>query len=300
MKNTLATVLVLAGLAAAAGGLNGFPYGFPVFQTGSQIIATACASGSGFNCDSTGTGKIVRQSVTVDLQAQINAIVDTGGTPLSVVKSTIHDSLTAGTGKWLTASISATGTIAASANKISLSYLAGSTGRITVYGPDNSTPGAFQLVLFSADESVGDIYLSATSAGNFSTPGTWGFGTTATQQVSIHNGMNIFTAGTFSYTSSTMGLNFGYDNNTEKGWIQSVREDYAHLRELQLNPGGGLVSVGAGGISTTGSITTGAPSGGTAAAWKMGVKVVGASVVDATQYLQVDVAGTAYKVVVAQ
>ncbi len=35
-------------------GLSGF--------TPAQIITTACASGSGFNCDSTGTGKLVRQT----------------------------------------------------------------------------------------------------------------------------------------------------------------------------------------------------------------------------------------------
>lgn len=53
------------------------------------------------------------------------------------------------------------------------------------------------------------------------------------------------------------------------------------------------------GVVTALSYTSGNPNGGTAASWKFGVRVSGASVLDATQYLQVDVAGTLYKVCIA-
>jgi hypothetical protein len=47
------------------------------------------------------------------------------------------------------------------------------------------------------------------------------------------------------------------------------------------------------------SITTAAPTTGTAAAWKFGVKVTATSTLDTTQYIQLDVGGTLYKVCVS-
>ncbi len=47
------------------------------------------------------------------------------------------------------------------------------------------------------------------------------------------------------------------------------------------------------------SITTGAPSGGTAGAWKFGIRVAATVVLDTTQYIQLDVGGTLYKVAIA-
>lgn len=43
------------------------------------------------------------------------------------------------------------------------------------------------------------------------------------------------------------------------------------------------------------SLTTGAPSGGTAGAWKLGSIVTAASVLDATQYVEIEIGGTPYK-----
>ena len=45
-----------------------------------------------------------------------------------------------------------------------------------------------------------------------------------------------------------------------------------------------------------GSITTAAPTTGTAGAWKLGVKVDATTTLDTTKYLQVDIGGTLYKV----
>lgn len=56
------------------------------------------------------------------------------------------------------------------------------------------------------------------------------------------------------------------------------------------------VTLAAGAITATSSITTGAPNTGTAAAWKFGVKVDATTTLDTAKYLQVDVAGTLYKV----
>jgi len=51
-------------------------------------------------------------------------------------------------------------------------------------------------------------------------------------------------------------------------------------------------------IETTGTIKTGAPTTGTAAEWKLGQRVAAAVVLDATQYIQVEVGGTFYKLAI--
>jgi hypothetical protein len=58
-----------------------------------------------------------------------------------------------------------------------------------------------------------------------------------------------------------------------------------------------VFSLTSGGNATfAGSLTTAAPSGGTAGAWKLGVRVAATTTLDTTQYLQVDIGGTLYKV----
>jgi hypothetical protein len=76
---------------------------------------------------------------------------------------------------------------------------------------------------------------------------------------------------------------------------------------MLLNPYGGNVLIGTttdggqklqvnGSATFAGSVTTGTPSGGTAGAWKLGVRVAATTTLDTTQYLQVDIGGTLYKV----
>lgn len=56
-------------------------------------------------------------------------------------------------------------------------------------------------------------------------------------------------------------------------------------------------STGGGHVATfTGALVTGAPSGGTAAQWKFGVRVAATVALDTTQYVELDVGGTLYKV----
>jgi hypothetical protein len=51
-------------------------------------------------------------------------------------------------------------------------------------------------------------------------------------------------------------------------------------------------------VITSGSIKTGAPTTGTAANWKLGQRVAAAVVLDATQYIEVEVGGTFYKIAI--
>ncbi len=56
---------------------------------------------------------------------------------------------------------------------------------------------------------------------------------------------------------------------------------------------------GAGNIACSAGIKTGAPSGGTSATWKLGVLVTAAVTADTTRYIQLDVGGTLYKVIIS-
>jgi len=50
---------------------------------------------------------------------------------------------------------------------------------------------------------------------------------------------------------------------------------------------------------TNGSLTTAAPSGGTAGSWKLGSRVASSMAFDSTQYIEVDIGGTLYKLAIA-
>ncbi len=62
--------------------------------------------------------------------------------------------------------VSTGSTSAVGANKAVLDYTAGTTTRLVSYGPDASTPGAFQIVGLSSNASAGDIRVSISDAGN--------------------------------------------------------------------------------------------------------------------------------------
>ena len=52
---------------------------------------------------------------------------------------------------------------------------------------------------------------------------------------------------------------------------------------------------GAGNAQYAGSISTGNPNGGTSGAWKLGSRVAATVVVNTTEYIEVDIGGTLYK-----
>jgi len=95
-----------------------------------------------------------------------NAVARYDGTTGKLIQNsgvTIDDS---GNATAAGAIISTGSTTEAAANRSVLDYVAGSTTRLISYGPNASTPGAFQLVGLSSDASAGDIRFSISSSGN--------------------------------------------------------------------------------------------------------------------------------------
>jgi hypothetical protein len=125
-------------------------------------------------------------------------------------------------------------------------------------------------------------------------------------QTSGGSGSNpwIFTK---SQSNSSPGLWYNDVTATGDGWIFNTRAnsgamaDGSFLWQHQNNGTAKWTVFGDGDTVQAGSITTGAPVSGTAAAWKGGVVVTTAGLVlSTTQYIQLDVNGTLVPVAVAQ
>jgi hypothetical protein len=126
-------------------------------------------------------------------------------------------------------------------------------------------------------------------------------------------GMSALDSNTTGYKNSAMGVIAGYYTNaggTNQTSNNSVYLGYdtrasasGNTNEIVIGSDArgegsntirlGNTSINA--VKTSGSITTGAPSTGTAAAWKFGERVASAGVTfNNSQYIQLDVNGTAY------
>ena len=102
------------------------------------------------------------------------------------------------------------GSVPAAANNTAMNYVAGSTGQIVVHGPDNSTPGAFQIIGLSANDSAGDIRLAVGATGHI-TPGvdnTQNFGSGSFRWATIFAGGVTISSAAAMLTSS-VGMNDG-------------------------------------------------------------------------------------------
>jgi hypothetical protein len=73
----------------------------------------------------------------------------------------------------------------------------------------------------------------------------------------------------------------------------------ADLMELQVGGVNQFLVSKAGNTEMTGSIKTGAPSGGTAQAWKLGSVVASSVTYDPNNYVEVEINGSAYKLALA-
>jgi hypothetical protein len=92
-------------------------------------------------------------------------------------------------------------------------------------------------------------------------------GTTGNFTGALSGLTKVSTASTVAQTAAaaaTTGVNFGFDSNTEHGWLQATRNSAAEPRSLDINPLGGAVTVGntltvaAGLTVTAGGITVSA------------------------------------------
>jgi hypothetical protein len=177
--------------------------------------------------------------------------------------------------------------IAWSSNVLQIGTEKGSAGG-TARALELQTDGTTRLTIatdgaatFSTSVSTPTVTASSTAA-NTSAIASMGYSLTGSSAVSL-----VDLAGTWNTTGTPTALKLN---------ITDTASDAASLL-LDLQVGGTSKAKidKDGDILTTGSVTTAAPAGGTAAAWKLGARVADTTTLDTTQYIEVDVGGTLYK-----
>ena len=103
------------------------------------------------------------------------------------------------------------------------------------------------------------------------------------------------TGGIAAYNGSGGYTNYMVDTSSGGAWGFIARNrNNLYLREAGVNDQF-IFYAGGNFEATNGSIKTAAPTTGTAAAWKLGSRVAATVVLNTTQYIEVDIGGTLYK-----
>ncbi len=154
-------------------------------------------------------------------------------------------------------------------------------GQITI---NTSGSGSTSLIRFSRSSTVMGLIAAAPAGGYIVGSST--------------NDMNYVATSTSHVFSTDNGSSMAFKIASSSGQVSAEKTTASTSTTT-----GALISKGglgvAGDVFTGGAITTGTPSGGTAAAWKFGVLVTAAATPDATRYIQLDVGGTLYKLIVS-
>jgi hypothetical protein len=200
--------------------------------------------------------------------------------------------------------------------------IAGDTeGRLLIRGGGSllfgDGAGTFDSAIARSSASMLTVTGSLTTSGNLTVSGTGNnifnsgggnvlIGTTTDggQRLQV-NGTATFagdvtiSASTGTYYGGTSTGAGGFSNNNASAYLLAYgSSNVTYPSQLQFNAGGAVALRIDGSQNATfaGNIKTAAPSGGTAGAWKLGVRVAATTTLDTTQYLQVDIGGTLYKV----
>jgi hypothetical protein len=148
--------------------------------------------------------------------------------------------------------------------------------------------GGTVLEIASTGEAT---FSSSVTATNYITGGvanTASFAATGYSLTGSNSQSLIDLAGTWNTSGNPTAIKLNI-TNTASGAT-------ADLMELQVGGTSQFTVDKSGNTIMTGSVKTGAPSGGTADTWKLGTKVASSVVLDDNDYLEVEVGGVAYRV----
>jgi hypothetical protein len=163
---------------------------------------------------------------------------------------------------------------------------------------DGITGGLIQASGASVDDSGN---LTASGTGTHALAGDLHLGTSGNTP-SLYSIDGLYFNMDSDSSSTNQAIVFGKDRTATSGGTNLVlfhedgHNDFLGTGAHTFGAGGNTVTLAAGAVTATGALTSGAPAGGTAGAWKLGVKVDATTALDTAKYLQVDIGGTLYKV----
>lgn len=161
------------------------------------------------------------------------------------------------------------------------------------------------LIAFTTTASaVNSLAVTNSATGSGAILGTAGSDASVNLNLEPKGGGSLVLNGTAAnFRSRISGVDkalFGVALTTNNITTGSVADDYVFRNSnnfLFSTDGGTSISFQV--VASSGGIKTSNPSGGTAAAWKLGSLVSAAVTPDATRYIQLDVGGTLYKLIVS-
>ena len=176
------------------------------------------------------------------------------------------------------------------------------TGLLSTFGANNSTDKYIRIRNSSSNIELGtnatEHYLyggSGTIPLSFYTNATFAARITSGQNFLIgtttDSGQKLQVNGDFYLKGGSGSSTFILYQNYSGGGVGFTMKNTSGNATIDLNGQ-------AGNIDISGGVQTGAPTGGTAARWKLGSRVAAAVVLDATQYIEVDIGGTLYKLAI--
>lgn len=186
--------------------------------------------------------------------------------------------------------ITATGS---AVNAVTLANAAtGSSPTLTASGSDSNIGFTF------VPKGTGVFTIAGTAASTYlhinSTTGSPNAGFSLDENGSSKWALASYLSGTFTFYNNGLGaeaMNISATNIAT--WGNTTDASSSSTASVIFSGGVGIAKK----LIINDSITTAAPSGGTAGAWKFGIAVTGVtSTFVATNYLQVDIAGTMYKI----
>ncbi len=194
-----------------------------------------------------------------------------------------------------------------------LSYLKGATsaiqtqltGKLNLSG--GAMTGAVTMFMTAVTGSVLDISNSAAGAAQASpTLNVLRTGSTGSAIRAENRAQSLGGPPPFQASDQSFLYGIGYNSRTSSGfsnfgfWCEGADAffdtDLANGMTWKMSNTAKMWLSTAGALRVTTTYTSGAPNGGTAGDWKFGIRVAATVALDTTQYLQVDIGGTLYKV----
>jgi hypothetical protein len=171
-----------------------------------------------------------------------------------------------------------------------------------------STATTFESYLMFADGATGDDRYRGYVGYNHNLNRLY-FASDAALRMSITSGGNVL-IGTTTDNGNKLQVNGNISVNGEIKFVDFINPstnfytayNYGIDNTFRINYNGAgndeLILSSAGKLTILDAYRSGAPNGGTAADWKLGTRVAAAVVLDATQYIELDVNGTLYKLAI--